>query len=124
LQYAAYINEAYQCLRNPLSRAGYLLERVGHGESLETTTHQDVAFLTEQMELRERLQELSGQAGALARLPQLVEEVSARERQQQRSFETAYHHEDYKTAKDAMVKWQFFVKLHREIDKLIDELDG
>ncbi len=55
LQASTLVNEAYQTLKDPLSRARYLLTlRAGAaGDDKETT--QDMAFLMEQMELREAL---------------------------------------------------------------------
>ena len=59
VQKAAQINDAYQVLKNPISRAEYLL--VQHGEDIrgEQQTMQDPMFLMEQMELREELEEIA-----------------------------------------------------------------
>jgi len=57
LQASTLVNEAYQTLRDPVARARYLLSlRTGRpGDDRETT--QDMAFLMEQIELREALTE-------------------------------------------------------------------
>ena len=59
VQKAAQINDAYQVLKNPISRAEYLL--VQHGEDIrgEQQTMQDPMFLMEQMELREELEDIA-----------------------------------------------------------------
>ncbi|CAK0758301.1 Co-chaperone protein HscB homolog [Gammaproteobacteria bacterium] len=55
---AAAVNDAYQLLRNPLRRARYLLSLRGVETQEEGNTVMDSEFLTEQMELRERLAEV------------------------------------------------------------------
>jgi molecular chaperone HscB len=54
---AARINDAYQTLRDPVSRARYLLQQQG-GSWQDEQTIQDKSFLFEQMELREELEGL------------------------------------------------------------------
>ncbi len=55
LQASTLVNEAYQILRDPLARASYLLQVRGAGAGDDQETTQDMAFLMEQMELREAL---------------------------------------------------------------------
>ena len=55
LQASTLVNEAYQTLRDPLTRARHLLEVRGGGLGDDQETTQDMAFLMEQMELREAL---------------------------------------------------------------------
>lgn len=53
MQWATRVNEAYQTLKKPLSRARYLLELAGHDAQVEHNTAMPTEFLVEQMELRE-----------------------------------------------------------------------
>lgn len=55
VQVATTINQAYQALRKPLSRAEYLLSLHGIDIANEQQTMQDSAFLMQQLELREQL---------------------------------------------------------------------
>jgi molecular chaperone HscB len=55
LQASTLVNEAYQTLRDPLARASYLLLVRGASLGDDQQTTQDMAFLMEQMELREAL---------------------------------------------------------------------
>jgi molecular chaperone HscB len=55
LQASTLVNEAYQTLKDPLARARYLLLLKTGTEGDDQETTQDMAFLMEQMELREAL---------------------------------------------------------------------
>lgn len=57
LQWATRINEAYQVLRKPLSRAKYLLQLAGHAVGEENNQAMSTDFLVEQMERRETVSE-------------------------------------------------------------------
>ncbi len=55
MQWASTINEAYRVLKTPLSRARYLCEQAGCDLQTESNTRMDAAFLMQQMEWREQL---------------------------------------------------------------------
>ena len=57
MQWATRINEAYQTLKAPLSRARYLLSLRGHDPQIESNTSMPATFLMAQMELREAVEE-------------------------------------------------------------------
>ncbi|HUL93050.1 MAG TPA: Fe-S protein assembly co-chaperone HscB [Burkholderiales bacterium] len=57
MQLATRVNEAYQTLKSPLRRAGYLLQLHGVDPEFETNTAMPAEFLTDQMERRERLED-------------------------------------------------------------------
>jgi len=57
MQLATLVNEAYQTLKSPLRRAGYLLQLQGVDPEFETNTAMPAEFLADQMEKRERLEE-------------------------------------------------------------------
>jgi len=57
MQLATRVNEAYQTLRSPLMRAGYLLQLHGVDPEFETNTTMPAEFLAGEMERRERLEE-------------------------------------------------------------------
>ena len=57
LQWSVRINEAYQRLKDPLKRAAYLCELRGAPIDAENNTAMPAAFLMEQMEWREALEE-------------------------------------------------------------------
>ena len=58
MQWSAHANEAYRVLKDPLSRARYLCELAGVDLQVETNTAMSPAFLMQQMEWHEQLDEL------------------------------------------------------------------
>lgn len=59
MQWSVRINEAYQRLKNPLKRAAYLCELFGAPVRAEDNTAMPTAFLMQQMEWREALDDAS-----------------------------------------------------------------
>lgn len=57
MQWATRANEAYKTLKNPLQRASYLCELHGVDLGIESNTAMPAAFLMQQMEWRESLDE-------------------------------------------------------------------
>lgn len=72
MQWSVRVNEAYQRLKNPVQRAAYLCERRGAPVNAERNTAMPRAFLVQQMEWREELDE----AGNAADLEALAERTS------------------------------------------------
>jgi molecular chaperone HscB len=66
MQWAVRVNEAYQRLRNPLSRAAYLCTLRGSLVNAEDNTAMPKAFLMQQMLWREELEEAQDEPAVLA----------------------------------------------------------
>ena len=77
MQWAAHANEAYRTLRQPLKRAIYLLQLRGVDIQAESNTAMAPAFLMQQMEWREALEEADSEADVDA----LADEVMLVKRQ-------------------------------------------
>ena len=67
MQWSVRLNEAHRRLKDPLTRAAYLCELAGVPIQSESNTTMPAAFLMQQMEWRERLDEASN-ADSLERL--------------------------------------------------------
>ncbi len=76
MQWSVRINEAYQRLKDPLKRAAYLCELYGAPVNAENNTAMLPAFLMQQMEWRERLE---NEVNA-STLESLAEEVASARR--------------------------------------------
>lgn len=75
MQWALRVNEAYRRLREPLTRAAYLCELRGAAIDAQINTHMCGAFLAEQMDWREQLDEAQSEAA----IDQLYDRVKRRE---------------------------------------------
>jgi molecular chaperone HscB len=76
MQWSVRINEAYQRLKNPLKRAAYLCELQGSPVNAHSNTAMPKAFLMQQMQWRENLEE----ATSASALEALSADVSAAEK--------------------------------------------
>jgi molecular chaperone HscB len=79
MQWSVRINEAYNRLKDPLKRAAYLCELNGAAVNAENNTSMPPAFLMQQMEWREALDEckaIKAPASKIEALEKLVGEVN------------------------------------------------
>jgi molecular chaperone HscB len=82
MQWSVRINEAYQRLKDPLKRAAYLCELQGAPVQAENNTTMPAAFLMQQMEWRESLEDTDGAQG----LEALADEVATEQRRVQQTL--------------------------------------
>ncbi|WP_210473777.1 co-chaperone HscB [Vibrio crassostreae] len=124
VQKAAQINDAYQVLKNPISRAEYLL--VQHGEDIrgEQQTMQDPMFLMEQMELREELEDIADSSDPEDALFAFEGKVSKMYKQQLSAIQQELDSEAWLEAADRVRKLKFIAKLKNEIELVEDRLIG
>ncbi|MCC4775928.1 co-chaperone HscB [Vibrio cyclitrophicus] len=124
VQKAAQINDAYQVLKNPVSRAEYLL--VQHGEDIrgEQQTMQDPMFLMEQMELREELEDIADSSDPEDALFAFEGKVSKMYKQQLSAIQQELDSEAWLEAADRVRKLKFIAKLKNEIELVEDRLIG
>ncbi|MGE5161980.1 MAG: Fe-S protein assembly co-chaperone HscB [Betaproteobacteria bacterium] len=74
MQWATRANEAYTTLRSPQKRAAYLVERAGEPINAEANTAMPPAFLMQQMEWREALDDARGDLAALRGLRRTMDD--------------------------------------------------
>jgi molecular chaperone HscB len=124
MQMAARVNEGYQLLRDPLSRARYLLKLRGV-QFNDSDTAFDNEFLMEQMELRERLAEVNENSNPEKELQAIRSVLDVRTREIIAQLGEIILNEDADHVKNSVEltrKLQFFRKLSEELDGLEDSL--
>ena len=122
LQAATRVNEAYQTLKNPLTRARYLLELAGVDNQEETNTAMPMDFLMAQMQWREAIEDARAQQNvdALEKLNlDLRAEVEALEAHLAQLLDTMH---DFSAAALAVRKLRFFEKLEEEVGNAIEKV--
>lgn len=124
VQKAAEINDAYQILKNPLSRAEYMLAEQGMEIRGEQQTMQDPMFLMEQMELREELENISTRSNAEEALMDFERTVSKMYKQHLEQLEQELDATLLDEAADRVRKLKFIAKLKNEIELVEEKLLG
>lgn len=119
-QASALINQAYQTLRGPDSRASYLLDIAGQAQNLEHSIA-DLDFLEDAMQMRMDLDDAI-EGKELAVLKQLNPQITVRLNKQSERFDSAYQSQDWQTAIDATQKLKFLVKLDADVTTGLDEV--
>ena len=121
VQQSATINQAWQTLRHPLMRAEYLLSLHGFDLSNEQHTVRDTAFLMEQLELREELDEIE-QAKDTDRLEGLLKRIKSMYSQRQQQMVAELDSQTWDAAADTVRKLRFLDKLQSSAELLEEKL--
>ena len=123
LQWATRVNEAYQTLKKPLSRAQYLLKIRNHPIDAENNAAMPSDFLMEQMEWREAVAE-ARTAREQDELEQLHSRVKQRMSARYEELGTLLDdQQDYAKAADRVRRLMFLEKLLFVIDDAIAVLE-
>ncbi|ART81033.1 co-chaperone HscB [Oceanisphaera avium] len=120
VQGAARINDAYTTLKNPLNRAQYLLSLHGVELNAEQQTLKDPAFLMQQMEWREQLEELSHAPDVLAAILAFEQELQQASQDYYGQLSHQLTQAAWQEAADTVRKLKFMTKLHAELERLED----
>lgn len=124
MQWATFANEAYQTLKQPLSRARYLLSLNGVDTAEESNTSMPAAFLMQQMEWREGIMEARG-ADDIAALEHLAAKLRVERRGLEEKLEALLDQsQDYPAAAEAVRMLKFIEKLGEEINLAIEALEN
>jgi molecular chaperone HscB len=124
MQQATRINEGYRVLKDALARGRYLLELRGHHFDDERNTHQDPAFLMEQIELREDLAGVRDSRDPVAALSAILERIGVSLDALDTELGAALAQEGIPaTALTAIQRMQFFRKLAHEAEELEADLE-
>lgn len=118
MQKSAEINDALQVLKDPISRADAIIAiHTGEQKDLEQTRHHDMAFLMQQMEWRERLEEIE-RAQDLTQLMDFSAEVETTEREFLTEISTALSAQNWQDASQLVDNLRFIRKLTENISQL------
>lgn len=121
MQWSVRINEAYQRLKDPLQRAGYLCELNGAPVNAENNTAMPAAFLMQQMEWREALDEAMNSAADLDALGAQV--LAARCEALKKCGQLLDEQQDYKGAVQQVRGLMFIEKFANDVDARLDRMD-
>lgn len=122
LEQSANLNEAYQTLKSPSRRARYLLMLRGEEMPLEATV-QDPAFLMQQMQWREELEELQDEAD-LSGVAVFKGRLKSAQQELNDSFARVWQVESQREEAERLVRrMQFLDKLSQEVRQLEERLD-
>lgn len=121
MQWAVRVNEAWQRLRNPLTRAAYLCELRGVPIAAESNTAMPASFLMQQMAWREALDDAADAAAVLA-----LDDAVAREelRLQQQLAQLLDDDQDTAAAAAQVRALMFVVRFREDLARRLDRLEA
>lgn len=123
MQKTSLINQAFQTLKQPVSRLQYLMSLKGVEMDAETDTTMDADFLMEQMEFREEISEVRGKDDPLDKLDAMASKIKKQLATFISLFETSYQNSELDNAREIVRKMQFLVKAQKEVTALSEQLE-
>lgn len=121
MQWAVRVNEAYQRLKHPLSRAAYLCALRGAPVDAESNTAMPAAFLVQQMEWREALDEAADAEAVQA----LDRQIAAREQAMLVRVADLLDVQGDAAGAAAEVRALMFVaRVRADVERRLDQLDA
>ena len=124
MQQTSWLNEAQATLKDDVLRASYLLKLSGLDINLENETTVDMAFLMQQLEMRERLENINREAfDSLDELDVMAKEVKRTSADMMAAFSQSYQDNNFDEAREWISKLQFMQKAKKEINKITAEIE-
>ncbi len=122
MQKASQINDAFQTLKSPLRRAEYLLSLAGVDLQHEQQTLRDPAFLMQQMEWREQLEDIAHSSDPDAEIASFAKQIKTHQDTLQQQLVSELAQQGYETAAVLVRKLKFMFKLQQELELLEESL--
>ena len=123
MQQTSWINEAQTTLKDPVLRAIYLLKLKGVDFSLENETTMDAAFLMQQLEMRERLENIKNETNPIDQLDAIAKSVKATTKTMMEKFAQSLEGQQLDEAREWIRKLQFMQKAKNEINQLAADIE-
>ena len=117
VQKAAWVNEAYEILKNPVKRARYMLEVGGLELNDDHETTVDPAFLMEQIELREEMDQCRSCQDPMRSCAHITGKLQQRSKEFSSAFESLYQQGKLEEARQISKKMQFVQRILEQIDE-------
>jgi molecular chaperone HscB len=119
MQWSVRINEAYQRLKDPLKRAAYLCELNGAPIQAENNTSMPAAFLMQQMQCREDLEE----ASSASDLERMADDVAQTRRGMLLGLQrTADEERNFPELAQQVRALMFVERFARDVENRLDQL--
>lgn len=124
MQKSAEVNDALQILKDPISRADWIIRlHTGTEHNIEQKSNRDMAFLMQQLEWRERLDEIE-QAQDLTALMDFTQDIAAVQRENLTAISTALSEQNWQQAEQINDRLRFMKKLNSEIERVEEQISG
>lgn len=123
MQWATRANEAYKTLKNPLRRAAYLCELNGVDLGIESNNTMPMAFLMQQMEWRESLDEARSERDT-ARLEVLEQALNEARRQAVARIAELLEQSKFSEAGERVRELMFVEKFGDEVASTFEALEA
>ena len=117
VQKAAWINEAYEILKDPVKRARYMLEVGGLEINDDHETTADTDFLMEQIELREEMDQCRTCKDPMRCCDHITGKLDKRSKEYSADFESLYEKGELEQARQVSKKMQFVQRILEQIDE-------
>lgn len=124
MQQTSWLNEALATLKDDVLRASYLLKLKGLDINLENETTVDMTFLMQQLEVRERLENVDrNDPDSLDTLDEMGKQIKQENIDIMTAFSQSYQANNFDEAREWISKLQFLQKTKKEINKIAAEIE-
>ncbi|MDG2944497.1 Fe-S protein assembly co-chaperone HscB [Exercitatus varius] len=124
MQKSAEVNDALQILKDPVSRADYIIRlNTADVRDIEQKSNRDMEFLMQQLQWRERLEEIE-QAQDWEALTNFVRNIESVQRENLTEISTALSEQNWQQAEQINDRLRFMKKLNTEIERVEEQISG